>query len=70
MTLLDFLNFSRSPAKTEFGDGMVQTDIALSKDETLTMYCHRDALPLVEAGLRRALECRDIAPTDLEWKPQ
>jgi len=69
MTVLDFLAFTRSPTKTEFGNGMVQTDIALSKDESLTMYCHQDALPLVEAGLRRALERRNITANDPEWKP-
>jgi hypothetical protein len=33
-----------SPVRTEWGAGMMVADIALSNDETLTIYAHRKAI--------------------------
>ncbi len=33
-----------APERTEWGDGMMVADVAITKDETLTMYAHKDAL--------------------------
>lgn len=35
-----------APTKTEWGNGMMVADIELSKDETATIFAHKDALPL------------------------
>lgn len=44
-------SWSEAPTKTAWGAGMMVCDIALSKDETLTMYAHKDALHLVAEAL-------------------
>jgi hypothetical protein len=34
-----------APVRTEWGAGMMVADIELSKDETLTIYAHKKAIP-------------------------
>lgn len=34
--------FQSAPVKTVWGEGMMVADIALSKDETVSIYVHRD----------------------------
>ncbi len=45
------LKWMEAPRRTEWGAGMMETLIALSADETLQLYAHRDAVPLVDALL-------------------
>lgn len=44
--LLAHANWSTAPRKTAWGDGMMVADVMLTKDETLTMYVHKSALPI------------------------
>jgi hypothetical protein len=48
------LQWHEAPLRTEWGDGMMAADVELSKDETLTLYAHADALALVPAALAGA----------------
>ncbi len=45
------LKWMEAPRRTEWGAGMMETLIALSADETLQLYAHRDAVPMVDALL-------------------
>jgi hypothetical protein len=47
------LEWHEAPVKTTWGAGMVAADIELSRDETMTIYVHEDAIPLVAAALRK-----------------
>lgn len=46
------LDWYPSPVKTVFGKGMVCATVALSRDETLTLYTHKSAIHLVPAALQ------------------
>ncbi len=52
--------WSEAPTKSQWGAGMMVADIALSKDETLTLYAHKSALHLVAAALARPLTDEQI----------
>jgi hypothetical protein len=39
---------------------MMEATLELSKDETASIYAHKDALPLVDAALRAVLEPRTV----------
>lgn len=41
--LLKAASWSEAPQRSEWGDGMMCADIELSKDETMTVYAHKDA---------------------------
>ena len=43
-TLMRQLAWSPAPQSVQWGGGMMAADVALSKDETLTLYAHKDAL--------------------------
>lgn len=43
--------WSAAPVRTQWGDGMMVADVALDKDSTLTLYCHKDDVPKVSAVL-------------------
>ena len=45
------LRWAEAPRRTEWGAGMMEALIALGADETLLLYAHRDAVPLVDALL-------------------
>ena len=45
------LRWVEAPRRTEWGAGMMEALIALGADETLLLYAHRDAVPLVDALL-------------------
>jgi len=45
------LKWAEAPRRTEWGAGMMEALIALGADETLQLYAHRDAVPLVDALL-------------------
>jgi len=45
------LRWAEAPRRTEWGAGMMEALIALGADETLLLYEHRDAVPLVDALL-------------------
>ena len=45
------LKWMEAPRRTEWGAGMMEALIALGADETLLLYAHRDAVPLVDALL-------------------
>lgn len=38
----------KAPHSTQWGEGMVVTDVALGKDATLTMYCAEEDVPLAD----------------------
>ena len=38
----------KAPHSTQWGEGMVVTDVGLSKDSTLTMYCAEEDIPLAD----------------------
>lgn len=42
--ILRNLAWSPAPRKVEWGDGMLVADVALTTDETLTLYMHKGAL--------------------------
>lgn len=44
-SLLTLAEWRDAPRKTEWGHGMMAADVMLTKDETMTVYVHRDALP-------------------------
>lgn len=43
-SLLTLADWHEAPSKTEWGEGMMAADVMLTKDETMTVYAHRDAL--------------------------
>lgn len=43
-SLLALAEWSDAPSKITFGDGMMLADVALSKNETMTVYVHKDSL--------------------------
>ena len=45
------LRGAEAPRRTEWGAGMMEALIALGVDETLRLYAHRDAVPMVDALL-------------------
>lgn len=45
------LRWVEAPRRTEWGAGMMEALIALGADETLLLYAHRDAVPMVDALL-------------------
>jgi hypothetical protein len=45
---LKSMNWHPGPIKTEWGDGMLVADVELSPDQTLTMFIHKNALPLLK----------------------
>lgn len=45
------LRWAEAPRRTEWGAGMMEALIALGADETLLLYAHRDAVPMVDALL-------------------
>ncbi len=45
------LRWVEAPRRTEWGAGMMEALIALGVDETLRLYAHRDAVPMVDALL-------------------
>ena len=45
-----------APTRTEWGGGMVVTDVAIDKNHTLSIYVEAREAHNVEAALRRALE--------------
>lgn len=45
------LRWAEAPRRTEWGAGMMEALIALGVDETLRLYAHRDAVPMVDALL-------------------
>jgi hypothetical protein len=50
------LEWREAPVKTTWGAGMMAADVELSKDETATIYAHKDALHLVAAALALATQ--------------
>lgn len=42
--LLALADWQDAPKKTEWGSGMMVADVALGKDETMTIYVHRDVI--------------------------
>jgi len=45
------LKWMEAPRRSEWGAGMMEALIALGVDETLRLYAHRDAVPMVDALL-------------------
>ena len=45
------LRWVEAPRRTEWGAGMMEALIAFGVDETLRLYAHRDAVPMVDALL-------------------
>ena len=43
-SILKLADWSAAPHKTEWGEGMMCADVMLTKDETMTIYVHKDAL--------------------------
>lgn len=41
-SLITLAEFQPAPVKTSWGDGMMVVDIALNKDETVSVYAHKD----------------------------
>jgi hypothetical protein len=60
------LQWRAAPVRAEWGDGMMVADVELSKDETLTLYAHRDALHLVVAALSAIRAAAAMAPKEGE----
>ena len=54
------LDWEGAPQKTEWGADMMESLIALSKDETASLYAHKSAIPLVDGALRALLEPKRI----------
>ena len=42
--LLSITEFDTAPVRTDWGAGMLIADVALSDDETISIYVHKDAL--------------------------
>jgi hypothetical protein len=43
------LKWHQAPVKTQWGDNMVVSSIAIDNDHTVDLYCERDQAPKVEA---------------------
>lgn len=56
------LEWNPAPIRTEWGKGMMQATVALSKDHTLNLYAEREALHLVTAAL--AAQVQAVTLTD------
>ena len=56
------LHWQSAPRKTEWGGGMLSATVALSKDETLDIYAHEDAIHLVLPALDRLVNGRSDEP--------
>ena len=54
--LLRLADWGDAPSKIAFGDGMMLADIELSKNETMTVYVHKDA---IVSGLMDAAMAED-----------
>ena len=50
------LRFDPAPDRTEWGKGMVEALIELSKDETARLVLHVEALPLLYPALKQVVE--------------
>jgi len=50
--LLRVANWSAAPRQSRWGAGMMVADVMLTKDETLTLYAHKEALPPDPRALR------------------
>ena len=46
------MNWQPAPQKIQFGPEMVIADIALDKDHTLTLFCEKEMISIVEALLK------------------
>lgn len=57
------LKWMEAPRRTEWGAGMMEALIALGADETLLLYAHRDAVPLVDA----LLSAQSLSGEGLTW---
>ena len=53
------INWFKSPRRTDFGQGMVIADIALTKDHTLTIYCEEEVVDLVNELFKDLKEYED-----------
>ena len=47
------LEWVSAPNKTQWGAGMKEAILELSKDEILNLYVHEDAIPLVMTALEK-----------------
>ena len=47
------LEWDTAPTKTQWGVGMKEAIVELSKDEILNLYVHEDAIPLVMKALEK-----------------
>jgi hypothetical protein len=54
--LVALADWSDAPVRTEWGDGMAVADIALTNDETLTIYASRAAIAALDAALPKPLD--------------
>jgi hypothetical protein len=45
------LNWKPAPHRTSWGNGMMEAFITLSKDETMSVFAHKDALDLVKKAI-------------------
>ena len=65
------LRWAEAPRRTEWGAGMMEALIALGADETLLLYAHRDAVPLVDALLsaQPAPARVPLTEAETEWQP-
>jgi hypothetical protein len=64
------LEWTEAPTRTQWGDGMMQALVALDKDSTLSLYCHKDDTAKVPGAIARLLaECHqpDATP-DVAWQ--
>lgn len=43
-SLLVLSDWNEAPRRTAWADGMMVADVMLTKDETMTIYAHRDAI--------------------------
>lgn len=48
------LQWAKAPFKTEWGEGMMVSDVALSKDAIAIIYCHKADIHLVAAAIAKA----------------
>jgi SPX domain protein involved in polyphosphate accumulation len=58
------LLWMRAPIKTQWGDNMVETCIALDNDHTLSLYCERDQTHKVANALKQ--KWKGITKRELE----
>lgn len=49
------LDWQAAPTSTQWGEGMVVACVALDKDSTLDLYCHKDDVHKVAAALASVL---------------